>query len=371
MPFRDIIAQDRVCNILDRLIQANLSFPLLFVGQPGIGKRTVAIKLAQTVNCERRNDVACDTCNTCQQIARLTHPEVRIIIPTRKPSATASPSEIIAEMIKHYPDYTLDKPQPSLPPNFVIPIGTVRWLSTEMAKPPVYAKKRFYIILNAHHMKYGTQNALLKILEEPQINTVFVLTTTNSTSLLSTIRSRCQTIRFANIPENEISKYLTAQLQFQSNNRKPEYDNHIDHQQNLLLATALAQGSLGRALAILKNPETIICQQLIDLISKEGLGYPSLYRAFEELNTTSPTFPSETALAICYNTLHSRIGCSFLPILKSPILYNLSVPLLIAKLLYFYHRFHQNALNLNPSLGHYTTISNIFLRHLISHGQSD
>src|SRR5204863_31865 len=70
---------------------------------------------------------------------------------------------------------------------------------------------RIFIVEDAHYMNDQAANALLKTLEEPAATTHLILTTSNPMMLLATIRSRCQTIRFAPIPIADIETFLTQQ----------------------------------------------------------------------------------------------------------------------------------------------------------------
>ncbi|MEO0019466.1 MAG: hypothetical protein ABIK47_02350 [candidate division WOR-3 bacterium] len=359
MSFSEITGQKRVCQVLEKLLATTKNIPLLFVGQPGVGKRTVALKLAQAVNCEKGTGKACGRCPVCTNIARLNHPDVRLVMPVRKPSKSRDteipekPAEeankpvkgVIEEIIKHYPDYTLDKPQPPSIPNLQIPIDAIRWLGTEMAKPPVSARMRFFIILSAHQLNEQAQSALLKILEEPQANTLFILTATNSNALIPTIRSRCHIIRFADIPENLIAQYLTKQGITQR-----------DAKTGLQLAAVLGQGSIGKALSALNNPDEFFFPPVIEYL-KKGRGDDTLFTIFDEIAETSLTTVVNTALFFYENTLRAHLGYNYLPQFTSETAINYPLPLLRKKLAYIYDRFHECQLNTNRNLSLYTFLS--------------
>ena len=349
MPFPTIIGQERVVRILDRIINAERFLPLIFVGQSGVGKRTLALKFAQTVNCEKHIATACENCPTCRQIKQLTHPDIRIIFPIRKPSADAKPDEIISEMTSYYPDFSIEKLHPEIPANYVIPIGAIRWLANDMAKPPVLARKRFYIILHAHKMNAEAQNALLKILEEPQQNTIFVLTAITPYTLFPTIRSRCQVIRFANIAESAIISFL-------KNYNCPSLDN-LKIASILLQAVNLAQGSIGKAVRICSNPEDYLVKPLIDFIVKP-VPYSLVLEKLNELKEIEPALIINNSIYLLENLLRQ--------LFKSPTYQSLSFnykdfspETLYEKLIYFYERFHLSSLNLNPTLSTYTSISQL------------
>ncbi|MGC8797349.1 MAG: ATP-binding protein [candidate division WOR-3 bacterium] len=349
MPFPSIICQERAIKILDRIIYADRFLPLLFVGQSGIGKRTLAIKFAQTVNCEKKTGIACGLCKSCRQIGQLVHPDLRIIFPIRKPSVDSSPDEIVSEMMRQYPDFSPDKAHPPIPANYVIPIGAIRWLASDMAKPPVTARKRFYIILHAHRMNTEAQNALLKILEEPHPNTVFILTAVTQYALLPTIRSRCQVVRFANISEREMIKFINQHHVVSAGDRSAEtYDS---------LVANLAQGSLGRALRIYSNPDEYIVKPLIDFIDNPNPD--SLLALISELKDTDPALVMGNTIQMLNNRLRAELKSVQFDAEGFARQRIMSAVVLLEKLAYFYERYHLTSLNLNPTLSAYTTLSQL------------
>lgn len=350
MPFTDIIGQDKVIKILKKLITAKHFLPLIFVGQPGVGKRTLAIKLAQAINCEKQEETVCLKCSSCNKIPNLTHPDIHLIFPIRNPSADSKTEDVIAEMVKHYPDFTLGKSQPPIPANFIIPISAIRWLAKEMTKHPVSAHKRFYIILNAHRMNAEAQNALLKILEEPQFNTVFILTTVNHYALFPTIRSRCQIIRFANIQKSEIVKFLR--------NKKimPE---HPSTDIDPLLVATLAQGSLGRALNIYKNFAEFAVTPLLDFI-KDPSAQP-ITSVLAELKPAEPSLIINTAIQVLRERVYdfvSNYSAEFNPTHHNKYKF-IHLQTFIEELIYFYNRYHLSSLNVNSMLANYCTLKKL------------
>jgi DNA polymerase-3 subunit delta' len=95
-----------------------------------------------------------------------------------------------------------------LPRGLEIKLDQVRELRLEISRSVEPGKKRVVIISEAHTMRNEAQNALLKTLEEPQGDTILILTSSNITRLFPTIQSRCQDIRFDLLPVYEISQAL-------------------------------------------------------------------------------------------------------------------------------------------------------------------
>lgn len=354
-----IIGQERVCRIIERLIAKGRYAPLLFVGPPGVGKRTVAFKFAQALNCEQpvkpspesSTRLGCGFCPTCRAIARLNHPDFRLLFPIRKPKSDMSPEDVIITTAELSADYILGAPQPLPDPTHQISIQAVRWLRMEMAKPPSTARVRFFILLNAHQMKEEAQNALLKILEEPQVNTILILTTSVPNALLDTIRSRCQIVRFAEIPESQIIAWLKNHPQ-----TSPA---------TLPLIATLAQGSLGKALMILNNPEPeeFLVRSVLEKLTttKNKL---TITQAVEQIKN----IPLTTIVNTLIFLYRSALRAHFQPTAGSPqpeatwtppSLLKLP-PALILKRIRQLYAYQENAsLNTNPLLTRYTLLFSI------------
>lgn len=353
MSFTGVIGQERVCRILHRVIATGHYSSLLFVGQAGVGKRTVAIKFAQEINCEKSPGAACGECSACRNIAHLTHPDVRLIFPIRKPK-DATPEGVMEATAHLYESYTIDKPQPPIPPNYQISIEAIRWIRKEMAKPPLLAKMRIFIILNSHQMTAEAQNALLKMLEEPQRNTIFLLTTDVPEALFTTIRSRCHLIRFANIPDGEVKSWLA--------NRFNQSQFPLD------LVAALAQGSLGKAYAIASNPDEYFSTAIIQFLSDKpaNVKIPSPPKT-SLLNTTDVIVAEKislgtainTAIFVLENALRARFGCSHFDLFLPRDFTHLQPAEILKKLQFLIARLKDTNLNTNPTLSIFSLLYNI------------
>lgn len=158
---------------------------LLFIGPESTGKLLTAQAVAMSANCQREADKpqeGCGVCSSCSRIRSGNHPDVFLI----KPDG-----------------------------NF-IKIGQIRELIDKISTRPKEAFVRFVVIDGAHTMNLEASNALLKSLEEPPRNTVFILISTSLMSVLPTIRSRCIQIGFSPLGADIIGKILTSVLGYPS-----------------------------------------------------------------------------------------------------------------------------------------------------------
>jgi len=206
MPFRDVVGHDQVKPLIARAARRGTLPPsLIFAGPSGVGKRMVALALAQLVNClppaGPAGEDACGECASCRRIARGVHADVLIIEPGE--SGT-------------------------------IKIEQIREAIERAAYRPFEGRRRVVILDDAEQVVPAAQDALLKTLEEPPAGTTFVLVSSVPETLLSTIRSRCQRLRFGRLSPADVAAVLRRA--------------HAYTEQDAHAAAALSDGSVGRAL---------------------------------------------------------------------------------------------------------------------------
>jgi DNA polymerase-3 subunit delta' len=219
--FSSLIGNDEVKEALRRLLsKGRLPGSLLFTGEEGVGKKLFAVELAKALNCRNREGLeACDECSSCRRISRSTFPQFGKDDDDKNRIVWSEHADVA--MVRPYKQISR--------------VGPMRELEREANFRPFEGAARVFIVEDAEYMNDQSANALLKTLEEPPPTSHLVLTTANPTALLATIRSRCQTIRFAPIPAPEISKFLV------------EEKGIAEADAQLLAQTS--RGSIGRALA--------------------------------------------------------------------------------------------------------------------------
>jgi len=191
--FDQLIGNERAKETLRRMLrQGRVPGALLFAGEEGLGKKLFAVELARALNCRARRGVeACGVCAACARIGHFQLP----------PSDDRDEHKKVAW--SEHPDVGM-----LVPYNRNILVDAVRDLERECNFRPVEGAARVLIVENADSLNEAASNALLKTLEEAPPSSRLILITSRPASLLPTIRSRCQTLRFAPLSTEELEGHL-------------------------------------------------------------------------------------------------------------------------------------------------------------------
>lgn len=217
MALWNILGQDHLIAALDQaLSQGRLAHAYLLVGPPQTGKTTLALRLAQAVNCPEQ-DRPCGQCRQCQRIQRQLHPDVQVIAPGQ--------------------DERTGRPRTE------ISIDQVRTLERDAALKPFEGEYRVFIIEGAERMSPDAANALLKTLEEPPEHVLLLLTSAKEEGLLPTIRSRCHRLEVRPLAEDMLVRELTTE--------------HGVAQEDARLLARISGGRLGWAMAAATQPRLL------------------------------------------------------------------------------------------------------------------
>ena len=172
----EFLGNEKAKNLIAGMVKtARFPHAFLICGEDGVGKKTFARIMAQSILCESET-APCGVCDCCKKIEFGNHPDV--------------------EEITEY------KKEASFKVDYVREIKSRAYLS------PNESKKRVFLIANAEAMTVQAQNALLKVLEEPPETAVFILTTQNREKLLQTVLSRVVTIPIAAVDLNLAKEYV-------------------------------------------------------------------------------------------------------------------------------------------------------------------
>ncbi len=210
---RDFLSQGTVCEGLIRTLEdGTYVHAYLITGMEGVGKRTLAREMARFLLCTGENR-PCGVCQGCHQVLSDTHPDLLYV----KPGYHVS-SDIPTDHGK----------------NDII-VDTIRELVVRVSEHAFEGGKRIVLMEQAEKMNTAAQNALLKTLEEPPEDVVFLLTTDTPGTLLPTIISRCRQIALHPWTDEQVLQVL-ADAGFTGD--------------RALQAVHAAGGSIGKALSM-------------------------------------------------------------------------------------------------------------------------
>jgi DNA polymerase-3 subunit delta' len=237
MPFSDFHGNTETVNRLrDMLARKHFPHAVILSGARGSGKYTLALMLAQALNCLEPTETDglpdfCGQCANCRRIAQAVDLDARFAeaVEAREGMRETDKKETRL-FVQTHPDVLVIPPDP---PQMLIKVDQVRRVIETIYYRPSEARERVYIFTDSAFMKEAA-NSLLKVLEEPpEFATIFLLSE-NPGELLPTIRSRSMVFSLAAVPVEEVEAYLAKY--------RPEWK----PAQRSLVAR-LCEGALGRA----------------------------------------------------------------------------------------------------------------------------
>ena len=185
---------------------------MLLTGPPGVGRRTLALRFVQALNCTKtlQPGIPCGTCRDCKQIEAMQHPDLTVI-----------QAETEGGTLK---------------------VEQVREVRRSLTLKPYQSKYHAALFLRFQEANDNAANALLKTLEEAPTYAVLILTADQAEGLLPTIASRCEVLRLRPAPLEALEDFLKQ--------------HGADDQQSHLIAH-ISEGRAGHALWLYQNPSEL------------------------------------------------------------------------------------------------------------------
>ncbi|MFH1662832.1 MAG: DNA polymerase III subunit delta' C-terminal domain-containing protein [Chloroflexota bacterium] len=253
-----VIGQPRAVSLLQRSLEkGSLAHAYLFVGLPHVGKMTLAVNLAQALNCQV-NEPPCLECSSCQKIDHGKHADVQIISLTGTSEKNENKSKT------------------------EIGIEKIRQIQHSASLPPCEGIYKVFIISEADYLSIEAANCLLKTLEEPFGRVLFILLAKDINSIPDTVISRCQKLELMPLSADEVENELI--------NRRG-----IEAQKARVLSR-LCRGCIGWAISASRDGELLehYCEdrdKILDIIYnsyEERFGYAErLARQFNQKRETT------------------------------------------------------------------------------------
>jgi DNA polymerase-3 subunit delta' len=161
-----------------QIARASLRHAYLFTGPPGLGRRTLALRLVQALNCPTPagQGLPCGTCRTCRQIDAMQYPDLAVVQAEKEGG--------------------------------VLKVEQVREVRQMLVLKPYQGRYRTALFLRFQEANPNASNALLKTLEEAPTQALLLLTADNHEQLLPTITSRCEILRLRPLPVEAVESAL-------------------------------------------------------------------------------------------------------------------------------------------------------------------
>jgi DNA polymerase III subunit delta' len=235
-------------SLRQSITREHIAHAYLLMGPAGIGKATLARRLAQALICERATGEPCLECRACKRAASGNHPDVRMISLATQHAAQKA-DEAKGRELK---------------------IDTVREWQRDIDLRPFEACRRVFVLDDADKLTDQAANAMLKTLEEPPPYAVLILIAHGAGDLLPTIVSRCRVLRLRPVSRRVLADALERQYQLAAG--------------DAALLAAWSGGRAGWAIAAVNDPERIEWQQtcLEGLLTLRGGGRAARLKWAEE-----------------------------------------------------------------------------------------
>src|SRR5213083_2199823 len=245
MPIPPLYAHEGIRHrLVGAIASGRLPQALLFEGPTGVGKQRLALWLAQALMCDAGLGEGCGKCQHCKLVLTLSHPDVHWFVPLElsKKGDADKQVDLVEEALGE--EMAARRQQPLYePPSGLAShgIAAVRLLLRRLVLTPALSRRKVFLIGDAERLVPQTgaeaaANALLKALEEPPADTVFVLTSSDPNALLPTIQSRVVRIRVARNADSIVAVFAQRVLGVRS-------------QRELAQLVTLADGCIGKLLA--------------------------------------------------------------------------------------------------------------------------
>lgn len=252
MFFHDVVGHKAIKDRLVSLVDTDrIPHAILLTGGVGVGKLPLALAMARYVCCENRvNGDSCGKCRSCVQFNKLIHPDVHFAFPVLKPSGSNSTVvsddklDLFRENILNNPYIELDTWNDIVSDGKKVAViyeSESAEILRKLSFKPYQGSKKVMIVWGADRMNVECANKILKILEEPSPDTVFLLITNNEDKLLKTVLSRCQRLVVPVIDSGDLRQALASKY-----NVSKEESDFLVHN---------AMGSWSRLLALMNGNE--------------------------------------------------------------------------------------------------------------------
>ncbi|MEQ6120074.1 DNA polymerase III subunit delta [Reichenbachiella sp. MALMAid0571] len=253
MRFSDIIGLEETKQKLISAVKENhVAHAQLFFGAEGSANLAMSLAFATYINCTNPSDTdSCGECSSCKKIDKLVHPDVQFVFPVSSTKKVTGKSVVSSSYLPEWRNFALTNPYNGIEQwsSFYGAENKQANISKEESRNIIKnlslkafeAKYKVMLIWLPEYMHVNAANGILKILEEPPAQTIFLLVTNDYEKLLTTILSRCQLLKIRTFSEDEVAHHL-------------EKAHGVDSVKANKIA-ALAEGNLNKASTLINEIE--------------------------------------------------------------------------------------------------------------------
>ena len=218
MRFSEVIGNGTVAKALASMADSGrVAHAMLLYENEGSGALPLALAYLQYLNCGNRQDGdSCGECPSCRQMAKLIHPDVHFVFPVNKGPKSSDEKPVSESYVRYWRELALADPyfkeadlQKAIgieSKNGLIAVAEAKSIISKLSLAPVYDGYKAVIFYLPEKMNQETANRLLKMVEEPPVNTLFIFITHAPEKVLQTIFSRCQSIRVMPLTKEEYAQ---------------------------------------------------------------------------------------------------------------------------------------------------------------------
>ena len=267
MKFSEVIGNETVAKALASMAdRGRVAHAMLLYENEGCGALALALAYVQYLNCANRSGGdSCGECPSCRQMAKLIHPDVHFVFPVNKGPKTSDDKPTSESYVKYWRELALADPyfteadlQKAIgieSKTGLIAVAEAKSIITKLSLSSVYDGYKAVIFYLPEKMNQETANRLLKMVEEPPVNTLFLFITHAPEKVLQTIFSRCQSIRVMPLTKEEKLQVEALKPQVDDHDRNTFMDIFGDLMRAVVSRDLMTALECGEAMAALESRE--------------------------------------------------------------------------------------------------------------------
>ena len=267
MRFADVIGNAEVARTLANMADSGrVAHAMLMYENEGCGALALALAYVQYLNCSNPSGGdSCGECPSCRQMSKLIHPDVHFVFPVNKGPKTSDEKPTSESYIKYWrelavadPYFTESDLQKAIgieSKNGLIAVAEAKSIINKLSLTAVGDGYKAVIFYLPETMNQETANRLLKMVEEPPVQTLFIFITHAPEKVLQTIFSRCQSVRVMPLTKEEATRVNALKPQSEDSDADVFQELFYDLMNSIVSRDLMAALECGEAIAALDSRE--------------------------------------------------------------------------------------------------------------------